>query len=119
MRSRTAPIDWKALSREACSTHEREGASVVFPYGEVPLDEGGLAMVDRSPIHLVVEGAALSPRVLRRFWWEHRTARVMGRDDLVLWTTYHEGKSYAGMGALVRTQVADRMGNQVLKVEVV
>lgn len=106
--------EWNKVTAMLCDMHNTHGAgAVLFQPDTARLEGAGTLLNLMSDEKLFSRpGKHLTRKQLRQWLWEeHRKSRGIQRERGLLWSAYDEedNRSYVGIGALVKEQVAERL----------
>lgn len=99
------------ITRRAAEAHAIHGWSVVDWHGNEVTNLGIAVNTTRDLELLTRPGPLISAKDLRRYLFNLRKDRRCLRENGVIWTAYDKetDTSYAGLGALTRPNVIDRL----------
>jgi hypothetical protein len=103
-------VKWKEVAKNLCTQHNKyqAGLTPLDPDGVLRTSGGDIVNVTDDGDLLEVTGDQLTPKQVRAWLWETmRKKRAVARRRAVLWSIVSKGKSYVGVGATAKTQVAE------------
>lgn len=105
--------NWKDISKATSEAHPGGFVVLEAPHLTEDLFPEGTARFYHPDLTLEVGGESLSPKDIRRFLWEHRSARPIQRERAFIETSYDEDKdvSFLRVGTITTDPVLERISH--------